>query len=246
MEETSLLAPQPALNQNPKYEALYTLIVFLVVIIAYAAGYYFSFNKEESEQAKRSLILPQKIARVPQVQIDKKIQVLKSTVQVQKAANNRQTEPGKQDASQPMAEPASLPASQTAAPPTHNERTPSPAIKENKPAESAPTVAPIDEKSAQPSAEEKKVIVPPQQEAAVKATTYCVNVASCKLKENADLAIKDLQKKGYEPAVDTIKVKDTTWYRVSLGHFQTQGEAQNYARELQSKENIKGLVVKKK
>jgi cell division septation protein DedD len=237
MEETSLLAPQPALNQNPKYGALYTLIVFLVVIIAYAAGYYFSFN--ESEQAKRSLVLPQKIARVPQVQIDKKNQVLKPTVQVQKAADDRQTEPSKKDASQPMAEPASLPASQTAAPPTHNESTSSPTIK-------APTVAPIDEKLTQLSAEEKKVIVPPQQEAAVKATTYCVNVVSCKLKENADLAIKDLQKKGYEPSGDTITMRDTTWYRVSLGHFQTQGEAQNYARELQSKENIKGLVVKKK
>ena len=237
MEETSLLTPQPVLNQNPKYGALYILIVFLVVIIAYAAGYYFSFN--ESERAKRSLVLPQKIARVPQVQIDKKIQVLKSTVQIEKAADDRQTEPGKKDASQPMTEPASLPASQTAAPPTHNESTPSPAIK-------APTVAPIDEKLTQPSAEEKKIIVPPQQEAAVKATTYCVNVTSCKLKENADLAIKDLQKKGYEPSGDTITMRDTTWYRVSLGHFQTQGEAQNYARELQSKENIKGLVVKKK
>jgi cell division protein FtsN len=41
-------------------------------------------------------------------------------------------------------------------------------------------------------------------------------------------------------------MKDTTWYRVTLGHFQTKDEAQNYARELQSKENIKGLVVKKK
>ena len=75
---------------------------------------------------------------------------------------------------------------------------------------------------------------------------YCVNVALCKLKESADVVIKDLQKKGYEPAVDTITVKDTPWYRVTLGHFQTQGEAQNYARELQSKENIKGFVVKKK
>jgi hypothetical protein len=55
-----------------------------------------------------------------------------------------------------------------------------------------------------------------------------------------------LQKKGYEPAGDTITLKDTTWYRVTLWHFQTQGEAQNYAKELQSKENIKGFVVKKK
>ena len=237
----------PVLNQNPKHEALYKILtVFLVVLIAVDAGYYFS--SKEPEHAKRSFVLPKKIAplMVPQAQIDKIIRVLKPTVQVQKAADDRQTEPGKQDASQPMAKPASLPASQTAAPPVHKEGTSSPATKENKPAEPALAVAPIEEKPAQPHAEEKKVIAPPQQEAVVNAAMYCVNVATCKLKESADVVIKGLQKKGYEPAVDTITVKNTTWYQVTLGHFQTQGEAQNYARELQSKENIKGFVVKKK
>ena len=237
--------PQPVLNQTPKYAALYKLIVFLVVIIAGAAGYYFSFNKEEPEQAKRSFDLFKKIAPqgIPQAQIDKNNQALKPTVQVQKAADGRQTEPGKKAAFQPKAAPALLPASQTETPPVHKERTSFPAIKENKPAEPAPAVAPIKEKLAQPT---KKVIAPPQKESAVNAPQYCVNVALCKLKESADVVIKDLQKKGYEPAVDTITVKDTTWYRVTLRHFQTQGEAENYARELQSKENIKGLVVKKK
>ena len=237
--------PQPVLNQTPKYAALYKLIVFLVVIIAGAAGYYFSFNKEEPEPAKLSFVLPKKIAplRVPQAQIDKKNQALKPTVQVQKAADGRQTEPGKKAAFQPKAAPALLPASQTETPPVHKERTSFPAIKENKPAEPAPAVAPIKEKLAQPT---KKVIAPPQKESTVNAPQYCVNVALCKLKESADVVIKDLKKKGYEPAVDTITVKDTPWYRVTLGHFQTQDEAENYARELQSKENIKGLVVKKK
>jgi cell division septation protein DedD len=235
--------PQPVVHQTPKYRALYKLIVILVVILAGAAGYYFSFK--EPEPAKLSFVLPKKIAplRVPQAQTDKKTQVPKLTVQTQKAADDRQIEAGKKDASQPMAEKASLPASQMAAPPTHKKGTPSPAIKENKPAEPAPAVAPIEEKPAQPP---KKVIAPPQQEAAVNAPPYCVNVSLCKLKESADVVIKDLQKKGYAPAVDTITVKDTPWYRVTLGHFQTQGEAENYARELQSRENIKGFVVKKK
>jgi cell division protein FtsN len=238
---------QPVLNQNPKYEALYKiLIIFLVAIIAGAAGYYFS--SKESEHAKRSFILPINKAplMVPQAKTDKKYRILEPTAQAQKSTDGRQPEPDKKDASQPMAEPTSLPASQTAAPPAHKEGTPSPAIKENKPAEPAPAVAPIEEKPAQFPAEEKKVIAPPQQETAVNATMYCVNVASCKLKESADVVIKDLQKKGYEPAVDTITVKDTTWYRVTLGHFQTQGEAQNYAKELQNRENIKGYVMKMK
>jgi hypothetical protein len=122
-----------------------------------------------------------------------------------------------------------------------------PIIKENKPAAAAPTVALIEEKKlVQPQAEKEKGIAPHQKEIAINATVYCINVALCKLKESADVVIADLQRKGYEPAGDTITVKGNTWFRVTLGHFQTQGEAQNYARELLSKENIKGFIVKKK
>jgi len=226
---------QPVLNENPKYVVRYKILnVFLVVVIACAAAYYFYFK--ELEPAKR----------VSQAQSDKKNQILKPTLQAQKSAHGRQPEPVKKAATQPVAEPAALSASQTTAQPAHTAVTPSSAIKENKPEAPTPAVAPIKEKQAQLPAEEKKVIAPPQQEAAVKTTMYCINVASCKLKESADAVIKDLQKKGYVPAVDTIAVKDITWYRVTLGHFQTQGEAQNYVRELQGKENIKGFVVKKK
>jgi cell division septation protein DedD len=246
-EQTS----QPVMHKNPGYEVLYKiLIVFLVVFLVGEVGYYlYYFLIKERAQAKQwSFVLPTKIVplRVPQEEIDKKIRVPITGVQIQKATDNGQTELGKKDASHPAAAPALLPGSQTAAPPAHKEGTPSQAIKENKHVEPAPAVAPIGEKPAQPPAEEKRVIAPPQQEASVNATMYCVNVASCKFKESADAVIKDLQKKGYESASDTITVKDTTWYRVTLGHFQTQGEARNYARELQSRENIKGLVVKKK
>jgi cell division septation protein DedD len=242
-------APHSVAHQKSKYGALYKiLVVFVVVIMANAAGYYFSFNKEEPEHAKRLFDLFKKVAplKVPQTQIDKKIQVIKPTDQDQKNADSRKTEPGKKAASQPMAEQASLPASQTSVPTAHKEGSSFPAIKENKPAEPAPAVAFIEEKSAQPPVEEKRVIAPPQQEAAINAPMYCVNVALCKLKESADVIIKDLQKKGYKPAGDTITVTDTTWYRVTLGNFQTRSEAQNYANELQRKENINGFVVKKK
>lgn len=227
-------------HQKTKYGALYKiliLIVIAVVIMAGAAGYYSSLKEDES--TKQSFDLFNKMAplRVPQTQIDKDNQILKPTVQDQKTAVNRRTEPSKKDASQPMVDPALLTAS-----PAQTKGSSSSAIKENKPANSAP---PIEEKSAQPPAEEKKVIAPPFQEAAVNATMYCVNVALCKLKESADVVIQDLQRKGYEPADDTITVNDNKWYRVTLGHFQTWSEAQNYANELHSKENIKGFVVKK-
>jgi cell division septation protein DedD len=238
-------APQPVLNQYPKHRARYKiLIVFLIVLAAGAAGYYFLLK--EPVNAKRSFVLPKKVAplRLPQAHADKNIRVSMPSVQILKVADTRQTEPVKKGAPQPGIEPAALPASQAAAPPAHN--TSSPALKEIKPSEPTPAVAPVRENHAQSAAEEKKVIAPPQQEAAANSTVYCVNVASCKLKESADVIIRKLQKKGYAPAADTITVNDTIWYRVTLGHFQTSGEARNFARELQSKENIKGLVVIKK
>jgi hypothetical protein len=170
-------AQQPVLNQNQMSGPLYKiLIVFLVVIIAGATGYYLFFK--EPEYAKRSFVLPRKIAtlRVPQDQIDKKIEVPKQTVQVQKATDDRQTEPGKKDASQPMAETSPLTASAA-----YKGGTPPSVTRENKP--------------IQRPAEEKKIVVPPQQETSVHAMIYCVNVGSFKLKENAAVVIKDLQKK---------------------------------------------------
>jgi hypothetical protein len=236
-------APQPVLNQNQKYGMMNSLfIIFAVLIVAgVAAAYYLFFI--ESEPAKQAFVLFEKTdpVRVPQAQKDEKNLILKPTVQAHKSADSRQPEPDKKDASQPMA----VAVSKTAAPPARKAGTLSPAIKE-KHAEPAQASASIEEKQAQFPAEGKKVIAPPQKETAANATVYCINVASCKLKESADAVLKDLQKKGYEPAVDTVTVKDTIWYRVTVGHFQTQGEAQNYARELQGRENIRGFVVKKK
>jgi cell division protein FtsN len=234
LERTS----QQVLNKTPKYGASYITIFFLTLIIANGTGYYFSFK--QNEHAKWSSVVAQKIAplMVPQTQIDKNIQFLKPAVQVQKAADVRQTEPGNNNDSLPIAKPASLSAFQPAAP--------SPAIKEHQPATPAPTVASIENKPAQPPAEEKKVVAHLQQKAAVNAPLYCVNVSSCKLRESADVVIKDLQNKNYNPAVETIQVKDSTWYRVTVGDFQTEGEARSYARELQRKENITGVVVEKK
>jgi cell division protein FtsN len=240
--------PQPVLNQNPKYGVMNSIFIILVVLIVagIAAAYYFYFK--EPEPAKRSFVLPSKAAPVgvPQAQADKENLILKPAVQDQNSADGRQPDPGKKGASQPVSVPAALPTPETAAPPARKAGTLSPAIKENKPAEQAQAAALIEKKQAALPAEEKKAIAPPRQEAAVKATMYCINVASCKIKESADAVMWDLQKKGYKPAVDTISVKDTTWYRVTLGSFKTKGEAQNYARELQGRENIRGFVVKKK
>ncbi len=51
--------PQPVLNQNPKYGAMYNIFIVLgVLILAGAAAYYFFFK--EPEPAKQSFVLPAK------------------------------------------------------------------------------------------------------------------------------------------------------------------------------------------
>ena len=229
-------APQPAARQKTKYGALYKIfIVFVVVIIANAAGYYFS--SKQQEQAKQSFVLFKKAAptRIPQTQIDKKSHIIKPTVRDQKkAAANKGTEPGRKEASQ------------AAVPPADEKGTAFPAIRETKTAEPAPAAALIDTKPVYPPLEEKKASASSQQEATSTGTMYSVNVALCKFKKSADVVIRDFKRKGYEPVGDTITVNGTTWHRVTVGNFQTQSEAQKYAKELQSKENTDGFVVKKK
>jgi hypothetical protein len=227
--------PKPVARQKTKYGALYKiLIVFVVVIIANAAGYYFSFKQQEQEKESFELFKKTAPAKIPQAQIDKKSHIIKPTVQEQKTADNKGTEPGRKEASQ------------KAVPSADKKGTAFPAIRETETAEPAPAAALIDAKPVHPTLEEKKANPSFRKEAIINGTMYCVNVALCKLKESADVVIKDLQRKGYEPAGDTITVNGTIWYRVTLGNFQTQREAQDYAKEVQRKENIDGFVVKKK
>ena len=76
---------------------------------------------------------------------------------------------------------------------------------------------------------------------------YAVNIGSFKLKNSIDGIMKVLSKKGYAPSVETVLLKDkTTWYRVSVGHFKTREEAARFAKELEDKEKLKTMVIKRK
>jgi cell division septation protein DedD len=118
--------------------------------------------------------------------------------------------------------------------------------------EQSPTAAPV-KPSAQPPATEQKDAVPPQKvleqskmtKAAV-AGFYCVNVGSFKLQDSTDRVCRDLRNKGYEPIAETVTLSDgNTWYRVTVGSFATRDEAAQFGRELESKTNIKPMVVKR-
>jgi len=118
--------------------------------------------------------------------------------------------------------------------------------------EQPPTAVPTP--SAQPPAAEQKDAEQPQKaleqpkmtKAAV-AGFYCVNVGSFKLQDSTERVCGDLKKQGYEPTVETVTLKDgNTWYRVTVGSFATRDEAAQFGRELESKTNIKSMIVKKK
>jgi len=78
------------------------------------------------------------------------------------------------------------------------------------------------------------------------AIFYTVNVGSFKLKSSVDGVMKNLSKKGYDPAVETVTLNDgNTWYRVTVGQFKTRDEAARFSQEL-NKEKLETMVVKKK
>jgi cell division protein FtsN len=94
---------------------------------------------------------------------------------------------------------------------------------------------------------QQKVAEPPKAATIVTAGYYAVNVGSFKLKGSVDGVMKVLGKKGYAPSVETVTLNDaSTWYRVTVGQFKTREEAARFAKELEDKEEIKTMVVKRK
>jgi len=75
---------------------------------------------------------------------------------------------------------------------------------------------------------------------------FSIKVGSFKSKENVDKLLKKLKGYGYEPSLETITMGNSTWYRVTVGQFKTEEEAARSAKNLEDKEKIKTMIVKKK
>jgi cell division protein FtsN len=72
-------------------------------------------------------------------------------------------------------------------------------------------------------------------------------VGSFTSKENADKILKKIKGYGYEPSLEIVILRDNSkWYRVTAGHFKTTEEAVRSAKNLEDKEKIKTIIVKKK
>ena len=73
---------------------------------------------------------------------------------------------------------------------------------------------------------------------------YCVNVASCKKRSNAESLVTELKSRGYTASITKVRIpRRGTWYRVSLGPFSSEKEAQAVARAFEAKEGMECFVM---
>lgn len=74
---------------------------------------------------------------------------------------------------------------------------------------------------------------------------FTVQVASYASEGDAQKMASSLKQKGYSAFYIPATVKGKTWYRVSVGQFATQKEAQSYKTELLGKTKVGSAIVQK-
>lgn len=74
---------------------------------------------------------------------------------------------------------------------------------------------------------------------------FTVQVASYADEVEAQKMASDLKNKGYSAFYVPANIRGKTWFRVSVGQFATQKEAQSYRTELLSKAKVSSAIVQK-
>lgn len=135
-----------------------------------------------------------------------------------------------------------------AAPPAHEEP-PSKDKKVEPPSHAAEKVAAGHEPTHEVKvSEEKTSRIPaslPKEVAASAVGKYTVQVASYPKESEAQNMSNDLKTKGFSAFYVTAKVRGETWYRVSVGLFATQKEAQAYRTDLLARAKVSSAMVQK-
>ena len=73
---------------------------------------------------------------------------------------------------------------------------------------------------------------------------YCVSVASCKKRANAESLVNELKVRGYTASVKEVTMPGRgTWYRVTLGPFSSQQGAQAVARKFEETQGMECFVT---
>lgn len=84
----------------------------------------------------------------------------------------------------------------------------------------------------------------PTLAAASAAGKYTVQVASYKSEDEAKVFAEDLVKKGFAAYYVKAALKGQTWFRVSIGSFSGQEEANKHLQKVYSEAKLKGFVTK--
>ena len=74
---------------------------------------------------------------------------------------------------------------------------------------------------------------------------YTVQVASYPSEQEAQKRAAELKEKGFSAFYISAKIKNQTWYRVNVGLFTTQKEADAYKKDLISKAQVSSPMVQK-
>lgn len=74
---------------------------------------------------------------------------------------------------------------------------------------------------------------------------YTVQVASYPSEHEAQKRAAELKEKGFSAFYISVKIKNQTWYRVNVGLFTTQKEADAYKKDLISKAQVSSPMVQK-
>ncbi len=91
------------------------------------------------------------------------------------------------------------------------------------------------ERESQPT-----TVTPPSSE-----EKYTVLVASFKNLENASKMEQMLKSKGYIVNVEETKVNNETWYRITVGNFDSREVAMKFMAMFNEKERLKGVLIRK-
>ena len=114
---------------------------------------------------------------------------------------------------------------------------PKPEAKPSKPGATTATqpTSPPD-KPAQPKpAPTAKPAEPPKPAPTETTVVYTVHLASFSEKENADRTLAKLKAAGVPAFVTKVEINGQDWYRLMVGQFPSQEQANNYGKELQNK-----------
>ncbi len=103
---------------------------------------------------------------------------------------------------------------------------------------------PSEQKTAKPF--QKNTTTVAESEKTIDRSLYSIRVGSFRSKDNVDRICKKLKQNGYEPSLETVTLSDnSTWYRVTTGKFKTREEAANCAKNMEEKEKITTMILKK-